>query len=55
MMMMGRHHPPVSSGASFRMRRGSDSIAIECSERESMQACVNAASAMLDKMGGALR
>ncbi|HWL82899.1 MAG TPA: hypothetical protein VNR89_18265 [Roseomonas sp.] len=54
-MMMGPHHPPPPPGAAFMLRRGNDSIAIHCSERESMQACVNAASAMLDKMGSALR
>ncbi|MXP64684.1 hypothetical protein E0493_15130 [Roseomonas sp. M0104] len=53
--MMGPHHPPPPPGAAFMLRRGNDSIAIHCSERESMQACVNAASAMLDKMGSALR
>jgi len=55
MMMMGPHHRPPPPGASFRLRRGDTSIAIQCSERESMQACVNAASAMLDKMNSTLR
>jgi hypothetical protein len=44
--------PPHSRAASFMLERGDASIHIHCAEGEPMQACVNAASALLDKVGG---
>jgi hypothetical protein len=52
---MGPHHfgPPPSKAASFAIERGDTRIRIRCAENEPMQACVNAASALLDKVNAA--
>ncbi|MBO1073948.1 hypothetical protein [Roseomonas marmotae] len=42
--------PPPSDAASFSIRHGDTSLRVRCAEDESMQACVNAASALLDKV-----
>lgn len=54
--MMRRHHGEgegPGSAAAFRFKRGDMEIGIRCSEREPVQACVNAASALFDKINGA--
>lgn len=60
--MWMRHHgmmppppPPPSRAASFRLERGDVSISVRCAESEPMQACVNAANALLDKMNAVSR
>ncbi|EHM03027.1 hypothetical protein HMPREF9946_00518 [Acetobacteraceae bacterium AT-5844] len=49
--MRGPHRfgPPPSKAASFMIERGDTRIRIRCAENEPMQACVAAASALLDK------
>jgi hypothetical protein len=53
--MHGHHRfgPPPSKAASFSIERGDTRIRIRCAESEPMQACVNAASALLDKVSAA--
>src|SRR4051812_11605026 len=50
----GPHHfgPPPSRAASFSFERGDMQIRIRCAQDEPMQNCVNAASALIDKVGG---
>lgn len=48
--MMG---PPPSRAATFVLERGDSRIYIHCAEGEPMQACVTAATALLDKVGPA--
>jgi hypothetical protein len=43
--------PPPSKAASFSFQRGDMRIRIRCAENEPMQNCVNAASALMDKVG----
>ncbi|MCI0756590.1 hypothetical protein [Teichococcus vastitatis] len=52
-MMHGRHHAPP--GASFAFRRGDTMVRIQCSDREPVQACVEAANALFDKFNAAPR
>jgi hypothetical protein len=40
-----------SRGAVFALRRGDNHLFIKCSDEESTRACVDAASALLDKVG----
>jgi hypothetical protein len=49
----GPHHfgPPPSKGAAFSFERGDMKIRVRCAENEPMQSCVNAASALMDKVG----
>ncbi|RMI26003.1 hypothetical protein EBE87_06375 [Pseudoroseomonas wenyumeiae] len=42
--------PPPSKAASFNFRNGDMRIHIRCAEDEPMQNCVNAASALIDKV-----
>jgi hypothetical protein len=51
---MERHHrfANENEGAHFRLRRGQAMIDVKCPENESMQACVNAATQLLDKVAG---
>jgi hypothetical protein len=44
--------PPPSKAASFNFQNGDMRIRIRCAEDEPMQNCVNAASALIDKVGG---
>jgi hypothetical protein len=44
------HHMRMRPGAAFRFRRGDAEIDVRCAVREPMQACVAAASALLDKV-----
>lgn len=45
--------PPLpSKAASFNFQNGDMRIRIRCAEDEPMQNCVNAASALIDKVGG---
>lgn len=53
--MMMRPHRPPSRAASFELERGETSISVRCAENETMQACVAAATAMLDKMNSISR
>jgi hypothetical protein len=55
---MGEGHPmamwhpvPHSRAASFHVERGETEIHIQCAEGEPTRACVDAASALLDKIG----
>jgi hypothetical protein len=41
---------PPSKAAAFMIKRGDTRIQIRCAEDEAMQACVNAASALMDKV-----
>ncbi len=51
-MMRGmRHGPPPSKAARFMIRRGDSVVAIKCADDEPMKACVDAGSALLDKLG----
>jgi hypothetical protein len=54
-MGMHPHGPPPPRGASFRLERGETTVSVRCAERESMQDCVTAASAILDKMNSVSR
>lgn len=47
-MMQHMRMPP--RGAAFRFRRGDAEIDVRCAEREPMQACVAAATALMDKV-----
>jgi len=49
--MRAMRHPPRS--AVFMMSRGDNRIMIKCSDDEPTRACVDAASALLDKFGAA--
>ncbi|WP_200845239.1 hypothetical protein [Roseomonas sp. 18066] len=51
----GHRPPPPPRGASFKLERGETSISVRCAENETMQACVTAASALLDKMNSVSR
>lgn len=42
--------PPPPPGASFRIQRGDVRLGVRCAPNEPMQACVAAASALLDKV-----
>ncbi|MBO1079674.1 hypothetical protein [Roseomonas haemaphysalidis] len=42
--------PPPSRAASFHIEKGDTELHVRCAENEPMQACVNAASALLDKV-----
>ncbi|UFN47602.1 hypothetical protein LPC08_16475 [Roseomonas sp. OT10] len=44
--------PPPPPAASFRIERGDVKIGVRCAPNEPMQACVAAASALLDKVAG---
>lgn len=49
----GRMHgrpPPPSKAAYFHVRRGDARVDIKCAEDEPMKACVEAGSALLDKL-----
>ncbi|MDI3306617.1 MAG: hypothetical protein QJR07_05890 [Acetobacteraceae bacterium] len=52
--MHHREHGPRSDPAAhFRLRRGDSEVDIHCALQESMQACVAAASALIDKLQSA--
>ncbi|WP_146201826.1 hypothetical protein [Teichococcus aestuarii] len=57
MMMHGMHgmHRPPPPGASFSFRRGDTAVRIQCSDKEPVQACVDAANALFDKFNAAPR
>ena len=50
---MGPPMMPPSRAAAFMIERGDTKIHVRCAENEPMQACVNAASALLDKVASA--
>ena len=53
-MHVRRHFgPPPSRAASFHIERGDTEVHIRCAENETMQACVAAASSLLDKVAAA--
>lgn len=45
------HRPPPSKAARFMFRKGDSVVAIKCADDEPMKACVDAGSALLDKLG----
>ncbi len=49
MMEMHHMHPP-SKAAQFRFRKGDAMVDIKCADDEPMKACVDAGSALLDKL-----
>ncbi len=49
-MMHGMHRPPPSKAARFMFRKGDATVAIKCAEDEPTKACVDAGSALLDKL-----
>jgi hypothetical protein len=48
--MMEMHRPPPSKAAHFRFRKGDAMVDIKCADDEPMKACVDAGSALLDKL-----
>ncbi|KAA2213750.1 hypothetical protein [Teichococcus oryzae] len=55
-MMHGRHRPPAPPlGSSFTFRRGDTEVRVRCSDKEPVQACVNAANALFDKFNATPR
>ncbi len=52
MMMhrMGWHHPAPSKAAHFRFKKGDAVVDIKCADDEPTKACVDAGSALLDKL-----
>ena len=47
----GRHmRPPPSKAARFMFRKGDSVVAIKCADDEPTKACVDAGSALLDKL-----
>lgn len=52
-MMEHEHDRHGGGAAAFRFRKGDMEVGIKCSDREPTQACVSAASALLDKLNAA--
>lgn len=50
MGMRGHRPPPMSKAAFFRLHKGDASVSIKCPDDEPVKACVDAASALLDKL-----
>ena len=50
MHMMHEMHRPPSKAAHFRFRKGDAMVDIKCADDEPMKACVDAGSALLDKL-----
>ena len=48
--MRGMHRPPPSKAARFMFRKGDAVVAIKCADDEPTKACVDAGSALLDKL-----
>jgi hypothetical protein len=48
--MHGMHRPPPSKAARFMFRKGDAVVAIKCADDEPTKACVDAGSALLDKL-----
>jgi hypothetical protein len=48
--MMARHMPPPSKAAHFRFRKGDAVVDIKCADDEPTKACVEAGSALMDKL-----
>lgn len=48
--MMGMHRPEVTKAAHFRFRKGDAMVDIKCADDEPTKACVDAGSALLDKL-----
>lgn len=48
----GWRHGPPSRAAAFHIERGEISISVRCAEAETMRACVEAATALMDKANG---
>jgi hypothetical protein len=48
--MMEHMHHHRAEGTSFRFRKGDASVEVKCSDSEPVQACVNAAGTLLDKL-----
>jgi uncharacterized iron-regulated membrane protein len=48
--MMEAHRPPPSKAAHFRFRKGDAMVDIKCADDEPTKACVDAGSALLDKL-----
>lgn len=53
MREMMRHMPPPSKAAHFRFRKGDTMVDIKCADDEPTKACVEAGSALLDKLAAA--
>jgi hypothetical protein len=50
-MMMAMHRPPPpSKAAHFRFRKGDAVVDIKCADDEPTKSCVDAGSALLDKL-----
>ena len=47
---MMQHMQPTSKAAHFRLRKGDAMVDIKCADDEPMKACVDASSALLDKL-----
>ncbi len=47
---MDWHRPPPSKAAHFRFKKGDALVDIKCADDEPMKACVDAGSALLDKL-----
>ncbi|GAC1336934.1 MAG: hypothetical protein NVSMB18_00980 [Acetobacteraceae bacterium] len=47
----GMHPPPPTKAAVFSFSRGDMQIMIKCADEEPTRACVDAASALIDKLG----
>ena len=50
MGMMRMHMHPMSKAAHFRFRRGDAVVDIKCADDEPTKACVDASSALMDKL-----
>lgn len=50
MGMRGHRPPPPGKAAFFRFHKGDASVSIKCPDDELVKACVDAASALLDKL-----
>lgn len=46
----GHMHPPMSRAARFHVTRGDMTLNVRCAENEPMRACVDAATALMDKV-----
>jgi hypothetical protein len=52
MMMMHRMFERMGSGAAFRIRSGDQVVAVRCPREESMKACVDATTTLIERLRG---